>query len=92
MMTFWMVIAAFASMPADSVALKGWFKPCSVDDMENIHKLDETELISFSLAREPVTNPSIFAFRDTTLMLDFSWLAYSSTRRGRTFFRAPWRV
>lgn len=38
-MTFWMVITAFFSLPPDSVGLKGWFKSCSVHDMEQISML-----------------------------------------------------
>lgn len=87
MKTFWITISAFVSLPADSVGFRGWLKPCSIDDEENIQKLEQTEPITFSLQTDPVTtNPSIFAFRDITLMLNFSWLAYSSTREELDYY------
>lgn len=62
MKTFWITIALFVRLPPDSVSFKGWFKPCSIDDEENIRNLDQTEPVSFSLQIEPASNPSIFHF------------------------------
>lgn len=61
--TFWIVITAFASLPPTSVGTKGWFKPCSTDDLENIRKLEERAPVAFSQTDHPVTNPSVFTFR-----------------------------
>lgn len=71
MRAFWVVIDAFVSLPPDSVGFKGWFKPCTLDNIEHIQQIEDTEPISFTLGTLPVTNPSIFVFRDITLMLNF---------------------
>lgn len=84
-MLAWLAFTAFVSLPNDLVGFRGWLKPCTVEDEEHIHELEETELVSFSLETDPVTCPSIFAFRDVTMILNLSWLAFVSSRKELDF-------
>lgn len=71
----WIISIAYMSLPSDSVGWSGWFRPCTKSDDD----LGNSKPVVLSRKNDTETNPSVFAFRNHCMMLNFSWIAYART-------------
>lgn len=67
----WTIITAYVSLPADSIGLRGWFRPCDDENLRDI------EPITLNKNPETITSPNVFAVHSQIFYFNMSWLAYT---------------
>lgn len=74
------MITATVALPADSVEVRGWFKPCNDGDIDRRSRVAEIEAVTFNFRSDPVTTLTVFGFKDIIRMLNLSWVACNKQR------------